>query len=355
MRTAERLDRARFRLTLFTLQADGPMKARYEAAGIAVRHVSPGGSLVGRGALAAQRRLARLFREERVDVVHCHDIYTNYFCGLAGRAAGLPVITSKRWSYTTRRHGVLNAVAYALSDAILANSETVADSLRAAPWVRADRVAVVPNFVDDAAFEPMPAERAAALRARFGVPGDAEVVGVVARLRPEKNHAMLLEAVGRLAPRHPRLHAVLVGDGEETERLRALAVQLGVAERVHFAGHVPQSERPHSAFDVSALCSWHEGFPNSLVEAMAARRPIVATDVGGVRDAVTDGQTGILVPAGDVDRLTTALARLLSDRAWAAEMGERGRADASVRFRADVTLERLAGLYARVTASHRHA
>jgi glycosyltransferase involved in cell wall biosynthesis len=168
---------------------------------------------------------------------------------------------------------------------------------------------------------------------------------VVARLREEKNLGLLLDAVAALGGRVPQPYVVIVGDGPEHEALVARARALGIGERVVFAGHMPNRPNPHQLFDVSVLCSAHEGFPNTLVEAMAAARPVVATRVGGVPDAVVDGLTGALVGAGDAAGLADALAAVLGAPARAAEMGAAGEARARAEFHIDTVLPRLVGLY----------
>ena len=115
--------------------------------------------------------------------------------------------------------------------------------------------------------------------------------------------------------------------------------------RIHFAGMRPNRPNPHHLFDVSALASLSEGFPNSVVEAMAAARPVVATDVGGMRDALLDGVTGCLVPAGDPAALADALARVLEDTAGAEAMGRAGRERAEALFSAEPVIAGLLSLY----------
>ncbi len=346
VRTAEALDPARVQLTVFAMRPEGAAAARYAAAGVPVVATPPVSTLVAPHTARQVWRLARLFRAHGVELVHCHDVYTNWFAGLAARLAGLPLLTSKRWVGGHPRHLRLSRVAYRLSTRVLANSEGVARTLVADDGVPRDRIVVVPNFVEDEAFAPLAAAERRALRAAWGVPEGGPVVGSVARLRSEKGQGTLLRAAARLRERWPDLVVLLVGDGPEEGALRALAAELGLADRVCFAGHRPNRPNPHQLFDVSVLASDHEGFPNTLVEAMAAGRPAVASDVGGVPDAVRHEETGLLVPPGDAAALAASLARVLADPGWADRLGARGRAVAWDTFRPGAVTARLVAAYA---------
>jgi L-malate glycosyltransferase len=346
VRTAERLDRSRFDVTAVTMATGGPMLARYEAAGIRVVSF-PLPSLFSITAARQARRFARLLAAQRFDVVHSHDKYNNVFAVLAGRAARVPaVIASKRWWVPGGPHyQAAHAVAFRLAHCVLANSDSVARSLREVERVDARRIAVVYNFVDEQAFAPIPpAERARLLR-EIGVPDGVPVVGLIAGLRAVKDIPSLLEGAARLRGRWPSLHIVLVGDGPDREALARRAEVLGIDGTVRFAGHRGQDPNLHRLFDISVLCSLREGFPNSIVEAMAAARPVVATNVGGIPDAVAEGETGLLVPPQRPDRLAEALDALLADPDRRAQMGAMAQRRARERYHVDAVLPKLEKLY----------
>jgi len=353
IRTAERLAHDRFRLTVVTLRGEGPLAARYEALGIPVVRF-PIFNLYGPATIRQAARLARFLRQERVSVMHCHDQYSNFFSTLSARMAGVPVIiASKRWLHSSMTYRIANGIGFRAATRVLANSESVARSLRVDDRLGSGRIVVIPNFVDDAAFQPPTAAESTQWRTELGLEGDVLVVGIVASLLPIKDHATLLRAAAQLAPQWPALRIVIVGQGPELDRLRQLATSLGIGGIVRFAGLRPQVPSLHFLFDVSVLCSVSEGFPNSLVEAMAAGRPIVATDVGGVRDAVRDGENGLLVPAGDVPALAGALATLLGSRERRHEMGAAGCERARREFHARVVVRSLEQLYDRLLTAHR--
>ena len=347
VRTAERLVGLGVNLRVALLGSDGPLRERYAARDVPV-HPFPIDSLYGACAIRQGRAFAAFCRERRVDVVHCHDAYSNVFGSIWGRAARVPgILVSRRWGAThnNAKLRLANRLAYRLASRVLANSASVGASLVRDEGVARRRVVVVPNFVEAEAFEPPGAGERAALRAALGLPASGRVVGIVARLDPVKDHATLLRAFALLAARLPDVHLAIVGDGPCREALEALAAGLGPAGRVHFAGMRPNRPNPHHLFDVSVLTSLSEGFPNSVVEAMAAARPVVATDVGGMRDALLDGATGRLVPAGDPAALADALASVLEDAAGADAMGRAGRERAEALFSAEPVIAGLLALY----------
>lgn len=347
VRTAERLDRTRIDLRVVCLRAHGTLAARYRQAGIPVHHF-PITSLYAATTFRQGIRFARYLAREQIDVMHSHDMYSNVFATACARIARVPVIiASRRWSHLLpqRVHRIANAVAYRFADRVLANSEAVARSLQDSEGVRPERIAVVSNFVDEAAFTPPAPAARAALLAGMGVPAGARVAGIVARLNPVKDHATLLQAFAELAPRWSDLHLVIVGDGACRGALEARAVSLGIAHRVHFAGERSNEPNLHHLFDLSVLCSISEGFPNSIVEAMAAGRPVVATAVGGTVDAVAHDVTGLLVPPSSPAALAAAIDSLLTDPARARALGTAGARAARDRYFASDVVHSLEALY----------
>lgn len=346
VRTAEHLDKQRIDLRLVTLQTSGPLRARFEAAGVPVIPF-PIGGLLSSSAVREGRRLTQYLRDSEIDIVHCHDIYTNVFVAPVARVAGVPaVICSRRWwqSLPDAKYRIANHLAYRSSTRVLANGPAVARSLREG-GIGASRVVMIPNFVDERAFAPLSNARRASLRESLAIPPNALVIGSIARLAPVKDHATLLAAFASLVARHPSLHLVLIGDGPCRAALEAQAAMLGVSAEVHFAGLVHGDLNMHAMFDIAVLPSLSEGFPNSVVEAMAAGCPVVATDVGGIPDAVMDGETGYLVPTQSPARLAGALELLIEDASLRARMGLAGQARARRHFHVTAVVPALEALY----------
>ncbi|MEO6445712.1 MAG: glycosyltransferase [Gemmatimonadaceae bacterium] len=348
IRTIEQIDRDQFDVSFVALSNRGSLAERVRAAGVPI-HEFPIRSLVSPDTVRTGLRLARFLRAQRADVLHAHDIYSNIFAVPWARVAGVPlVIASRRWWHAVVRpiHLRMNRLTYRMAHRVLANSESVG-RLVEEEGVPPGRVVVLPNFVEDYAFEPPAAEQLALWRRELGLGEGDEVVGIVANLHPVKDHASLLRAVALVAPRRPSLRLVLVGDGSERTALESLAGELGIGDRVRFAGRRPQRPTMHGLFDVSVLSSLGEGFPNSIVEAMAAGRPLVATAVGGVVDVVEHARTGLLVPPGVPAEMAAGIERLLSNPAEAGAMGRAGRERARTVFHADTVMARLADLYKR--------
>lgn len=350
LRTAERLDRARFAISVVALKGHGPLRPRYDAAEIPVHH-APIRALYHPATAAAIKRLAGFFARERFDIVHCHDPYTNVIATTAARIARTRVVlASRRWWQTPARAralGAANFIAYRIAHRVIANSPSVARSLQEKERIPSKRITVVSNFVDDDAFTPPPPEQLGRLRDELRLEENTIVVGVVARLRAPKDHATLLRAARRLNSTCPTLRLVFIGDGPDREALIALSDNLGIKDIVRFAGtRAPQSNL-HHLFDISALPTLKEGFPNSVIEAMAAARPVVASAVGGVPDAVIDGQTGCLVPPRDDVQLAAAIKPLLESRALRLRMGTAGMSRARQLYHAPAVLEALALHYER--------
>jgi len=353
VRTAERLDRSRFRLTVVTLRGEGPLATRYEKMGVPVVRF-PIHSLYTPATARQAVQLANFLKAERVSIVHCHDQYSNFFSTMSARIAGVPaVIASKRWLHSSLRYRIANGIGYRAASRVLANSRSVADSLRSVDRIAPRRIVVIPNFVDEDAFSAPPHSVLDAWREELRLERDNTIVGIIASLQPIKDHATLLRAVAKLAPEWPRLRLVVVGHGALLDNLERLATELGIADKVRFAGLRPQTPSFHFLFDISVLCSLSEGFPNSLVEAMAAARPIVATHVGGVVDAVRDGENGLLVDPGDVDGLARAIGALLADPARREAMGRAGVTRARAEFDARVVVRSLERLYEELLVNSR--
>lgn len=354
VRTAEQLRLRGHAATLLVLRAGGPLMSRCVASGVPVVEfpIPPirSTSIVARGVA-----LSRLLRGEGTDIVHTQDRYTNTFVVPAARLAGLNVIASRRWWDVHPSRGIRagNKLAFRLAHHVVANSERVAELVRRVDGVPRRRISVIPNFLDEWALQQVTQDERLRLRHLLGIPAQAQVIGCVANLRPVKAHSVLFDAMPAVMDRWPDVVLALVGDGDCRPVLMQQARRLGVERRVIFAGSRSDPVNWHAAFDISVLPSLSEGFPNTVVEAMAAGRPVVATDVGGTPDAIRHGANGVLVPAGDAESMSRALAGLLADPQRAEAMGRNAREEALVRFRASAVIPKLERLYFTQTRNSR--
>jgi len=355
VRTAERLDRDRFEVRFLCLQAHGPLRARLDAAGIPVGEI-PITSLMSTSAVHAGREIAKLVREARIDVVHAHDPYANAIAAPAVRLAGTgAVIASHRWWRDVHRPRVrfANRLAYRFAHRVLANSPAVGELVVREEGVSRERLVVIPNFVDEDAFAPLSEPRRVALRQQMGLSDNVFAVGVVANLYPVKNHQMLLRAVARLKDAAWQdVRFVLVGEGKEREPLAKLAQDLGIAHRVVMPGRIAHEPGLPGVFDITVLTSREEGFPNWVVESMAAARAVVATNVGGVPDAVLHGETGTLVAPDDDEALATALDHLFRNDELRARMGSAGTRRARAQYHVSNIMRSIESLYIELANRH---
>ncbi len=353
VRSLEALDLDRFDVTVFHLHEDGPIRSRYEALGVAMVHL-PISRLYAPSTAAQGLRFARMLRSRGIRVAHTHDLYTNIFAGpWASLAGGCRVIASRRWAYDAPRAGLtpLNRWSYRFATRVLANSGAVARLLVSEEGVPERKIFELPNFLGEIAFEPVdPAARRAQRRA-WGVPDDAFLVGTVARLVPVKNHKLLIEAAAQL---EEDVHVVLVGDGSERPALEKLVRDRQIQSRVHFVGEMLSSINLHQFFDVDVLCSLSEGFPNAVIEALAAERPVIATAVTGVRDIIADDETGLLVPTDDPAVLAETIRRLRASPMLGVRIAEEGRSRVRARYHESVVIARLGGLYAALAGRPAH-
>ncbi len=269
------------------------------------------------------RRLARLFRDGRFDVVHTHSAKAGFLGRLAARIARVPLVihTPHVWPFQWAR-GPSRAVYYGLErlaaswcDRLVCvgpGQREFGLASRVAGDGAEGKLVVVPNGVDPAVIDRS-ADRAG-VRAELGVlPGDM-AVGMVARLAPQKGVGKFLEAAALVARERANVRFLLVGSGplERSVRRRVRDMGLGPA-RLALLGHREDVPRLCSGFDLFALSSLYEGLPYVLLEAMAARLAVVATRVSGVEDVIEDGLTGRLAPPGDAPAIARAITGLLSD------------------------------------------
>jgi glycosyltransferase involved in cell wall biosynthesis len=310
-----------------------------------------------RGPIGAARRLRELsaiLRPYRKGVLHLHltGPYGGDLVLLAGKLAGCAAIVRtehqppetppsdfQRWRMRTKDRWL---------DAVLCVSrENMTHFTRDLGRDRA-KFAVVHNSIDLPRFDPAKVD-AAQSRHAMGVPADAEIVGMIARLAEErKGAAQFLEMAARVADQRAQARFVIVGDGPLRVGLESRAAELGVASRVLFLGERADVPDVLAAFDVFVMPSLWEGGPYTVLEAMAMQRPVVTTNVGMVPDVVRSGEHALVVPPGDSGALAEAVLRLLDDQPLRLRVAQAGRRLAVDGFSEERLVEGVLAVYDRV-------
>ena len=303
----------------------------------ATLHDVPGlGREVGPRDAAALVRLWRLMRAQQPAIVHTHTSKAGFIGRLAARLAGVPVVIHQPHGhifygyYGPRRtafYVALERLAARWTDRIVTLTERGIDEHLARGIGRRAQYRAVPSGVPTAELRARAPARATA-RARLGLPADAFVVAGLGRFVPVKGFDLLVAALPRLVAAVPSARVVLVGDGPERTALEAQATGLGVRERLLVTGATSDVAVGLAAADALAAPSRNEGMGRALVEAMALGLPVVASEVGGIPAVVADGETGWLVPPGEVDALASALIELGRDEALRVKLGAAGAARA---------------------------
>ncbi len=341
-----RMDRRRFAPELCCLK-------RLDALGEVLAQEIPTftGLLSNKFDVAVLRRLVRLLRRRRIDAVVTVGAGDKMFWGrLAGRLAGVPVICSALHSTGLPDHVELsNRLLAPWTDAFIAVADPHAEHLAAYEGCPAGKIRVIPNGVDVERFHPRWPNQA--LQAEWELNAETPTAGIVAALRPEKNHEMFLYVAALVRRALPTAQFLVIGDGPQRTRLEALAKSLGIAEAVRFAGTRRDVPEVLSLLDVVVLTSHMEANPICLLEAMASEKPVVATRVGSVVETVRDGQTGFLVGPSDSHGMAERVLELLSDRPKAQAMGRAGREQVIAHWSVDRMVEGYQDLIADIYAA----
>jgi glycosyltransferase involved in cell wall biosynthesis len=324
---ATHLDPSNFQTSVGVLYG-GDMKQEFEARGVPIHFLREGirSPLAAGRVLTTQARLRRLARG--VTILHTHHLDMLFYVALVAAS-------HRRWKWVHTEHCIpsipdvyprwllqLGRHLLRLPDALVGVAAPTTAYYRNAVRRVSARTFTIPNGIEIDRFTQS-IER---LRNRsdLGLPSDAWIFGAVGRLRPEKNHALLIRALAMLQRAVPSAWLVIVGDGGLEHSLRRLARELHVLDRVALLGNRRDIPEILTCFDAYCLPSAFEGMPISLLEAMASELPIVASDVVGIREFVHDADAGLLCPYGDVDAFSDALLTLHRDTSLALRLAKNG-------------------------------
>jgi glycosyltransferase involved in cell wall biosynthesis len=283
-------------------------------------------------------------RRERIDVLHTHAFGQNAWGSLLGRLAKVPVVIAHEHNrdFNGRAlHAVIDRELIArCAGAMIVVSGESRRSMIEVERVPPERLVLLPNGI-----QALPRGDGRALRADLGISSDEPVIGTVCIIRSEKALDVLVRAAALLARGVPGLRVLIAGNGPDRARLETVTEELGLSDRVHFAGARTDVHDVLAAIDVAVICSDYEGSPRSILEFMDAGKPIVATRVGGIPETIEDGVHGVLVPPRDEAALAAAIGGLLSDLNGGSEMGARARDRCRREFSLGRTVESLQRLY----------
>ncbi len=339
-----RLDQSKYDILVGCFSKEGEFFEKVAGVGLPVVEFSRG-RWFAPDTLRCALAWMRLLRRQGIELVHTFDYYTTVFAGTLARLAGIPLlVTSRRDTgsmYTPRQRWIIRRVFFR-SDRVVVNSEAARQSLLH-EGLSAKMVRIVRNGVDLQQFQSNGNRQSA--RRRWGWGAESPLIGVIANLRPEKGHIILLKAIPAILERFPQAHFLFAGPGEIEGQLRNYVTMNGLDSHVTFLGDFYGIPDLLAALDVVVLPSTSESMPNVVLEAMSAGRPVIASAVGGCLELIDHDRTGLLFPTGDSRALAEQIVMLLSRPERRAELGRAARMHAESEFDMSIAAKRLEAVY----------
>lgn len=292
------------------------------------------------------RQIMSWCRSHAIEIIHTHDFRSDLYGLVAARRLGIPAVSTchgwiannlKGRIYTTADKFLLR-----FFDRIIVVSARMQAHLQAR-GIPARKIALIQNALIVEDYRPDRGDRG--VRAEWRIPEHHNLIGKIGRLSPEKCQDLFLRAAAELLRHDRNLSFVLIGIGPEEERLRSLAGELGIAGHVVFAGYRGDMQRVYNSLDLVVQSSSTEGMPNVILEALLMRVPVVATDVGGTAEIVTDGVSGRLIPPNDLDALVAGMREALGDARRTAEWVDAGERTVRADFSHSLRLRRIMAVY----------
>ena len=291
------------------------------------------------------RRLRQLFLQRQYDVVHGFKMAAEVYAAVAGRWAGVPHrFGSFRSIYDLGpRYCILHYVVDKFLDGWVVNSRIGADSMAQRTRISPEKIFILHNGINGQLFSSSTPSTAA--KAALGLPADSIAITMVARLEPGKNHHMLLDAAALVVRDAPKARFVVVGKGSMGSVLPGYAQQVGLTDRVSFLGERSDVAEILAATDISVLSTNFEGMPNTLLEAMAAGKPIVCTRYPGAEEILTHEVNALLSPCGDAGPFAQNILRLIQDPALARRLAGTGQQMVQQKFSNEGMARKLEAIY----------
>jgi glycosyltransferase involved in cell wall biosynthesis len=341
------------------------LPGRYEPAVVCIHHAGPIGEEIARTGVRFEvlglnpgiarpldvLKLRDFLHRFQPTIVHTFLLTGSLYGRFAAMMAGVPIVIGTEvniYANKRRSHARVEKWLMKGTDAVIASAASVKDFYIKQVAADAAKVEVIYNAVDWSQLETTMTRDA--FRDAMGVPRHVMLAGIIARLTEQKAHRVLFEAMSR----HPglqQLHVLVIGDGELRDELRQRVETLGLGQRVHFAGARRDLGNVLASVDVFTMPSLWEGLPLSLVLAMGAGLPVVATAVAGIPEVVRDNVSGLLVPPGRATELGDALARVVADADLRRSLGEQARTFVRPRFGVEQYVSSITDLYDRLVAA----
>jgi L-malate glycosyltransferase len=350
------VESGRFKVQLACLSPEGVLRDSINDLDLDLGEIPsfPLNSFYDQNAVRQLRRFVRWLKSSRIDILHTHDFYTNVFGMAGGALARLPVrIASMRETAGMRSSAQkqVQRVAYSLAHHVVGNSNAVREKL-IGDGVAPEKVSVIYNGLDVRRLATT-LSRAESL-SLLGLPA-RRFITIVANMRHEvKDYPMFLRSARRVKSAVPDAAFLLAGEGELSDSLRVMAGDLGISDSAFFLGRCEKVAELLAVSEICVLSSKAEGFSNSILEYMAAARPVVVTSVGGAREVVVEGETGYLVPSGDDAMMAERLIALLQDPQRARAMGAKGKRVVEEKFSCEAQLAHTESLYDRLSIHRLH-
>jgi L-malate glycosyltransferase len=295
-------------------------------------------------------KLVHLLRERKIDILHTHLPYVGIVGRLAAKLAGVKAIVSTEHGLMESYHPLTrlgNALTLPLNQATIAVSQATARSVLRYKTIRPETVRIIYNAVDIGAINSIETDPDL-IKKSLGIDRHSLVVGNIANIRPVKGQQYLVEAARLVLKQRPEVRFVIVGKEktrEDLHRLEELAKHLGIRDKIIFTGFRQDALQVLRAFDVFVLSSLWEAFAIVILEAMALGKPVVATNIGGMPEAIDEGVNGFLVPPRDPEKIASRILDLLNDDALRHRMGQEGKKKVHDRFSIENMVEKVEQVY----------
>lgn len=294
--------------------------------------------------------LSKFIRANRFDIIHTHNMAPLIYGTLASRLAFNSNLINTRHGRETK---TVNPLIWALNQKIVAISNDAKERMLKCNRMNPKKAFVIHNGTELKTFDiKLSSEDKLQFKKQLGLRDDTLILGNIGRLAKEKDQGTLIKAVKKMVAKKNKVELIIVGDGPLNKELKSLVQELNCAESIKFLGYRDDISKLLQIIDVFILSSYTEGISLTLLEAMAAGKPIVATKVGGNPEVVDDGKTGILVPCGFPERIESAVMRFYANRSLIPEFAEAGRKRAYELFSLQNMTDKYEDLYRQI---NRHA